>query len=189
MRVVVGPGLVADSVLEVVCSSSDSQVNDEVKFSIERSVIGFSDPWVIVGRTEVSLLEEALRLHVDVQDDVGLRIEIGVESIFVPIETIDVEIIVKTARVFVFLVCHLEFVGCVVKTPVESRSESVDTAVRVRFVVTSRLHNVDFTRGRPLTVLVVFGEHPNCRPEPVSSWKLGAHLNSPVFEGETVHGS
>jgi hypothetical protein len=60
MLVVVGPGFVALSIREVISGTSNSQIDEQIEFSVERSIVGFSDPRVGVAGSEITLLEEAL---------------------------------------------------------------------------------------------------------------------------------
>jgi len=50
------------------------------------------------------------------------------------------------------------------------------------------LEDVYLARGRPAAVLVVFGQEPHGRPEPVASRGLGLERDLPVLEAEAVFG-
>lgn len=50
---------------------------------------------------------------------------------------------------------------------------NVIATLGVTSVITARLHDVNFARGRPLAICVVNGEHPDCGPEPVSGREFG----------------
>ena len=49
--------------------------------------------------------------------------------------------------------------------------------------VPARLHDIDLSGPRPWPILVLaHGQHPQCRPEPVTSRQFGADLHSPVLD-------
>lgn len=60
---------------------------------------------------------------------------------------------------------------------------------RVAGVISSGFHDIDFSRCRPRTILVVGREHPDCWPEPVTLRELGFHFNSAVLELEALDSS
>jgi len=67
-------------------------------------------------------------------------------------------------------------------TPVESGRHNVVTTLRVGVVVTTRLHDINFTGTRPCTVNGVGWQHPDGRPEPVTRWELSLNLDTTVLD-------
>lgn len=52
-------------------------------------------------------------------------------------------------------------------------------------VVTTRLHDIDFSRSWPDTVDGIGWHHPDGWPEPVTSWELCLNFNSSKFDVRT----
>lgn len=75
-----------------------------------------------------------------------------------------------------------------VGTKVEGAGSDVVSALAVGVVVSAGLHNVDLTRAGPLAVHIVFGQHPDCRPQPVTGRELSLDLDTSVFDGGTKLG-
>ena len=75
-----------------------------------------------------------------------------------------------------------------VGTKVKSARGDIVSTLGVSVVVSTRLHDVNFTRAGPFAIDVVLGQHPNSRPQPVTSRKLGLNLNTAVFDGGTKLG-
>lgn len=69
-----------------------------------------------------------------------------------------------------------------VHSPMKSAAEFIITARLIRYTITSGFHNVDLSRGGPLSVLVVSREKPDCWPEPITLGKLGSDLKSSKLE-------
>ena len=42
-------------------------------------------------------------------------------------------------------------------------------------------HNINFAAGSPSAVFFIRGQHPDCGPQALSGWDLGAHLDLTVF--------
>jgi len=77
---------------EVAIGAANCNVEDEVVLLVERCVVWLSLPWVIlVGPATFG--EEVSGLHVDIKDDVVIGVNVGVESVCIPVHSIDVEVI------------------------------------------------------------------------------------------------
>lgn len=74
------------------------------------------------------------------------------------------EVVVERLSVVVNLVSPLILVLGKIRAPMESGSELVVATCTVFRAVTSALNNVDFSRHRPGSVLVVPRKHPDCGP-------------------------
>lgn len=120
MGVIVAPWLSTNTVGEVRVSATNGQVHDQVELSVERSSVGLTNPWVGERFGEFSALEERLGLEIYFEDLVFRFVEIGVESILIPVETIDMESFVERLGVLEPLSCLIEFVLIIVGAPVES---------------------------------------------------------------------
>lgn len=66
--------------------------------------------------------------------------------------------------------------------PVKSRRSNVVAALSIGMVVTTRLHDIDFSRGRPGTIGVIDGQHPDSRPQPVAYRQLCSDFNTAVLD-------
>lgn len=55
-------------------------------------------------------------------------------------------------------------------------------------VVAARFCDVNLTGGGPGTVGFGDGEHPDCRPKPVSGWQSGGYFDAAVFDLRTSLG-
>jgi hypothetical protein len=118
------------------------------------------------------------------------RIDIGEDVLFGPFKTKSVETSsVGSVKSSVLVVVEPPTVVGRVGTPVESAAHDVVTALRISVVVSTRLHDVDFTRARPCTIDIVLGKHPNGGPHPVTGRKLGLDLDTTELDGYTVLGA
>lgn len=90
--VIVGPGF-AESFWEIRVGSTDSQVHDDVEFSVEGSGVWLSLPRVEGALRKLTFLKEALLCEIDLQNFLAIIIDVCVESILVPVETVSVEIV------------------------------------------------------------------------------------------------
>ena len=137
---VVGPWFAALAVREVSICAADSDIQDEVEVLVEGRVVTAACPWVVV--LEVTSLSEALRLHVDVEDDIVDVINVGEKSVLSPDQAIGVHAIreMGSLRVGVSGLVVGVLVPC--RSPMESGSESLVVVVTV---VTARLHQVDLS--------------------------------------------
>lgn len=128
---------------------------------------------------------------VDLQDAVGVIIEVGVNDLIVPVEAIGVEIIGEGASGCALLsMCFGVLVGEEISAPMHCRTKSFRSSSEFSGIsnVSSAFHDVDLTTGWPLSVLVVSGKRPNGGPEPISLGQLGLDLDSAVLESEGVDG-
>ena len=181
--------LVAVVVGEVSIDTTDGDVEDEVEVSVEGSTVGLTSPGVVLG-TALASLEEAFLGEVNIEDNVGLVIDVGNESVLSPEETVDVEVVSEGSGVDVLLGGSEVIVLVPVDSPVEGGAEGVvATGGAGRGVASTGLHDVDLSGGGPVAVLVVDGEEPHSGPDHVSLGKLGVDLNSSVGEAEGVDGS
>ena len=74
-------------------------------------------------------------------------------------------------------------------TEVQSRAEGIDTSDITAGGITSALHNIDLSTGRPWTKLSILREHPDGRPYPITFWKLGTDLDLTILEVERLEWS
>ena len=128
---------------------------------------------------------------IDLQDSVGVVIEVGVDDLVVPVEAVGVEIVGEGASGCALLGMGLGvLVGEEISAPMHGRAEGLRSSSELFRIsnVSSALHDVDLTAGWPFSVLVVSGERPDGGPEPVSLGQLGLDLDSAVLEGEGVDG-
>ena len=58
----------------------------------------------------------------------------------------------------------LELILIPVGAPMKSGGELIAASCGVARFVSTRLHDVDFTRSRPVSILVVLREEPDCGP-------------------------
>jgi hypothetical protein len=90
--ILIAPGLATNTIWEVSVCASDCEIEDQEEFSVEGSGIVLSYPGIgEIGR-EFSSLEKALLRKINLKDLVGIRIDISIELVLVPIESIDVEV-------------------------------------------------------------------------------------------------
>ena len=94
------------------------------------------------------------------------------------------EVLSKGFGVIELSMSSLELILIPVGTPMKSGSKFIVTASRIARTVTARLHDVDFTRSGPVSVLVVLGKQPNCGPQPVALRELSSHLKAAILECE-----
>lgn len=149
MRVVVAPRLAALTIGEVVSCATNSQVQDDVVFAVEGSSIWLVDPWVVIGLRELTALPEALILEANLENLVGLVIDVGVEAVLVPVETVGVELISKGRAISGLpdLVGKREAVLIPSGAPVKSRAEGIiATLATIRRTISTRFHDIDLTR-------------------------------------------
>ena len=182
--VLVGPWLAANAVREVGVGAADSQIKNNVKFSVKGGSIVLADPGVVEALGELTSLEEAFFGEVNFQHLVAIVVKVGVKSSRIPVETVDVEVLSKGFGVIELSMSSLELILIPVGTPMKSGSKFIVTASRIARTVTTRLHDVDFTRSGPVSVLVVLGKQPNCGPQPVALRELSSHLKAAILECE-----
>jgi len=187
MRVLVVPGLAAYAIGEVGVGATNGQVEDEVELAIERSGVVLVDPRVVKSLRESSALVEALLGEVDLEHLVCRVIKVSVKLLIIPVETISVELFAEGFIVLVLKMSHLIAILIPAGTPVKSGTEPVVTLTGVAWSIAARLHNINFTRCWPRSILVSFGKHPNGRPEPVTLRELSIDLNTAVLGRERVY--
>jgi len=184
----VDPRLAIDVVLEPTVGTTNSDVEDEVKVLVERSGVATASPWVLErgtvagGRWEVALGPEWL-VEIDVHDLKKTGVDVGKDVLLRPLNTESVE----TSSVGGVESSTLDVVAVPAIlgrnwTPVKSGRNNVVTTLRVGVVVTTGLHDINLTGTRPCTVDGVGWQHPDGRPEPVTSWKLGLDLDTTVLD-------
>lgn len=64
----VGPGLATLTFREIISGTSDSEVDEEVEFSVEGSGVRLTNPRVVKGRRVVGSLPEALLGEVNLEN-------------------------------------------------------------------------------------------------------------------------
>ena len=164
MGVLVVPWLAANAVREVGVGAANSQVKNNVEFSVEGSSVVLANPGVVEARGELTSLEEALLSEVNFQHSVAIVVEVCVNTSGIPVETVDVEVFSKRFSVIELGMSSLELILIPVGSPMKSGSKFIVTTGRVARTISTRLHDVDFTRSGPVSILVVFGKQPNCGP-------------------------
>lgn len=70
----------------------------------------------------------------------------------------------------------------IVLTPVQRTGVRIPPAFRISVIVSSALHNINFSRGGPRAVGVILWHHPNGRPQPIANGKLSSNLDSPILD-------
>jgi hypothetical protein len=185
----VGPRLARDAVLEVAGGAAHSQVYDQIVLLVEGRLYALRVlPRVVVGLGEFAALEEALLGQINVQHDVLRVVNVGVQAVSGPLETVRVEVLAQKLRMLVDLVSQSVSVLTPVDTPMQSAAKVVQAALFVRVVdVAATLHDVDLTASWPHAVRVRRRQHPYGGPEPVTSRQLGSHLDTTVLEAKRVH--
>jgi len=73
-------------------------------------------------------------------------------------------------------------------TPVQGTRDDVVAALGVGVVVTSALHDINLPGLRPRAVRVVDGQHPDCRPEPLTGREFSIDFNAAVLDGGAFAG-
>jgi len=164
VRVLVGPWLAANAVREVGVGAADGQVKNNVKFSVEGGSVVLADPGIVETLGELTSLEETFFGEVNFQDLVAIGVKVGVNASLIPVETVDVEVLTQRFGVIELSMSSLELILIPVGTPVKSGSKFIVAASRIARTVTTRLHDVDFTRSGPVSILVVLGKQPDCGP-------------------------
>ena len=104
MRRGVGPGLASHTIWEIVGSTTDGEINDEEELSVKWCRVVLSLPRVVEGGGELASVPEALLGEVNLENLVAVSIEVGVETLLVPVESVGVESVVKRLSVLVVLV-------------------------------------------------------------------------------------
>lgn len=100
----VGPWLASHTIWEIVGSTTDCEINDEEELSIKWCRVVLSLPRVVEGGGELASVPEALLGEVNLENLVAVSVEVGVETLLVPVESVGVESVVKRLSVFVVLV-------------------------------------------------------------------------------------
>lgn len=90
---VIRPWLPCNAVLEIASCSADCQVNDQVELLIEGSTFILGSLPRIVPSLEPGSFPVGLIRVVDLEDSVGVSVQVGVQSLVVPVKTEDMEII------------------------------------------------------------------------------------------------
>ena len=141
---------------------------------------------------DTSPIPVALCGVVDLQDAVGVIVEIGIDSLIVPVESEGVEAVGEGAIGGGLLSeGFAELVGEVVRPPMQGGSKSFGSSSRLLRVVdvAPAFHNIDFTASWPNAVFIVPGQHPDGWPEPVALGQLSSYLHPSVFDLEGINGS
>ena len=77
---------------------------------------------------------------------------------------------------------------CRVRAPVKSGGNDVVSSLSIGVVVAARFNNVNFTRQGPRSIGGVHGQHPDGRPDPISSGESSSNLDTSVFDGSAGFG-
>lgn len=128
MGICVCPRLAALTIWEVAIGATNSHVEDEVELSVEGSRVVLVDPGIVETAGIGSSLEETLLSEVHVQHNVGRTVNVGVESVLVPVEAIGVPVLIKVNRRNVVSVSLLVLILRPVDSPVESGAKGVDSS-------------------------------------------------------------
>lgn len=116
----VAPWFAASAVWEEPVGASNSHVEHQVEFLVERGLLSLAIP-------DVFAAEVALGPHVRVEGghQHGLAVDGRLYSAFVPFEAVDVEVVGEVVRVLVALGSLSIGVMVICRPPVESGSKSV----------------------------------------------------------------
>jgi hypothetical protein len=174
---------------EVGVGATDSDVKDEVELLVEGSVQGLVMPGVELGVGEVASIPVGDLAHVNVKNNVLGGVEVGLDSLLGPNETVDVEVVAKRSSVLVLAVSLVPDVLVPVGSHVQGRSEGITASSTAARGISSRFYEINLSRSRPRSVFVMRGQEPDGRPNPISFGELGGDLHSSVLEGERVHSS
>ena len=188
----INPRLPRLAVLKPAVRPTDRDIENEVKLLIKRRIDAASLPGVLnggavrpCGDLELAAVPEVLdKRTVEHLQQAG--VDVGEEVFLAPLETKHVGGFGESGVQGVTLdVSAVPGVGGFGGTPVHGRGDDVVTALSVGVVVAAGLHDVDFARGRPGTVGVVHGHHPDCRPKPVALRESGCYFDAAVLFGLT----
>ena len=161
------PGLGSNSVTEISCSSSNSQVKNEIVGPIEGSIFILRVLPRIWSVSNTWLVPIALRWMINLQYFIGIVIKISIKGILIPIEAVSMEVISKRSTwTWFFSVSFSVLIGKEVRSPMHGRAESFRPSSEFSWVVniSSTLHDIDFTTGRPFPVFVVSWKTPDGWP-------------------------
>lgn len=184
VRVHVAPRLAANTVGEVCIGSADSHVENEVEFSIEGGSVVLTNPGVVEAGRELASIEEALGSEVNLEDLIGLVINVGIDTSLIPEEAVDVEIFSKRFGILVVSMSSLELILIPIGAPMKGGTEFVTATTWIGRTVAARFHKIDFSRCRPVSELVVLWKQPYCGPYPVTLRKLSSNFEASILEGK-----
>mmetsp|Transcript_22619 Transcript_22619/g.58176 ORF Transcript_22619/g.58176 Transcript_22619/m.58176 type:complete len:280 (+) Transcript_22619:297-1136(+) len=184
--------------VEVPVHATARKVHHEVELLVVRRVdVGAAGPRVVklgpVRPFAQPLLPKGL-VELGVNHAVGVVVNVRVQLRLRPVQPKRVKVprvvgVVQLPRAMV----HVPRVLGRVWPPVQRRADRVHASALqapLRLVgVAAALDQVDLARGGPLAVLLVAGEQPDRRPQPVAARHLGAHLEPAVLEGEGFVGA
>lgn len=125
VRVHVVPRLAADTIGEVGVGTANSHVENDVEFSVEGGSIVLTNPGVVEAGRELASIEEALGSEVNLEDLIGLVINVSVETSLIPEETVNVEIFSKRFGVLVLSMSLLVLILIPVGAPMKGGTEFV----------------------------------------------------------------
>jgi hypothetical protein len=184
---VVRPWLAALAILEPAIGAANGDVQEEVEFLIKgRGVVAARGlgPDVsqlgsvaVVGWEAGALPERLVKVRVEDLEKVG--VDVGEEVLLGPFQTV----FVRGGSVGRVEGGPLDVgappgIVCWVRAPVQGGRHDVVSSLLVGVVISSGLHDVDFSGQGPGTVGVIDRQHPNGGPQPISSGKRGSHLDT-----------
>jgi hypothetical protein len=119
---------------------------------------------IAVGNRELTALPERL-VEIGVENLEEVAVDVGEEVLLGPLKSKCVLLcsicVVESAPLYV---CAPPSIVRWVGTPFESRRCNVVSSLFVGVVVSSGLHNINFSGQWPWTVSVIHWQHPNSRP-------------------------
>ena len=134
----------------------------------------------------------ALLIMVNLQDTVGVTVEIGIDGLLVPVDSEGIEAVGEGARARGLLRLGFSELVCeIVRPPMQGGSKRFgSSSILLRVVdVAPAFHNIDFIASWQNAVFIVPGQHPDGWPEPIALGQFISYLHPYVFDLEGINGS
>lgn len=180
-------GLAAGTIREEPVGSTDGNVKDKIELLVERSVVRLVLPWVKEFVSETSLAPEGLRGGINIENNVVRGIDVGLDTVFSPVEAISVHSIGERGVMEIVLMSHVVGIFLPVRSPMESGAKTiVTTGGATCSIGSARFNNIDLSRHGPGAIRIVLGEHPDSRPDHITSRKLSYNLNTAILESKAL---
>lgn len=191
----VDPWFAGRAILEPSVGTSNSQVDDEIKFLIEGRVqIRVVNPRVSersavgVGQRKFSTSPKVLFERV-VEDLQETGVYVGEEVFLTPLQTISVlASSICGVKSRLFLTGAPVPIILLVRTPVKSAGDNIVSAGRVCVIIASGLSDVDFAGSGPRPKCIIDRQQPDGGPQPISHWHCGYDLDTAILESCTFEG-
>lgn len=141
------------------------------------------EPSSVGGRVRESTSTPHGFIEVGVSDLQESAVDIGKEILLGPLKAESVEPTAVSSVQGLALVIGLPpSVISRVRPPVKGRRSNVVAALGIGVVVTTRLHDINFSRGGPGTIGVIDRQHPDGRPQPVAYRHLCSDFNTAILD-------